>query len=291
MVAQSLLVLLTLDYERARAQDQVEAAAAAAAADIRQALARQQQSLQALPWNEPPAGAVARRRRRRCCMRAASCCASSGATPRMRIVDAVDSPYQAPLFTPHRRARRSSSRRSSPAPARSAMAAPAFSRSYFVPLADGLGLEVIDLCVPLQRAGEPDGFVVATLSLAGCSRKRSAPSWRAATSCPSSKATARAWRAPARGAAPASIVAERVVDLPGQTLQLRVDSSTGRPSLIPNLAVALVLGLSLALAAVVLLLARDVRRRAARRSRAWPRRWPSARRWRIRSSPACARAT
>ena len=62
-------------------------------------------------------------------------------------------------------------------------------------------------------------------------------------------------------------VAERVIDLPGQALQLRVDSSTGRPSLIPNLAVALVLGLSFALAVVVALLVRDVRRRAAAEAR------------------------
>jgi two-component system sensor histidine kinase DctS len=52
------------------------------------------------------------------------------------------------------------------------------------------------------------------------------------------------------------------VDLPGLTLQLRVDSSSGRPQLIPNLTTALVLGLSLALGAVVALLARDVRKRA-----------------------------
>jgi two-component system sensor histidine kinase DctS len=57
-------------------------------------------------------------------------------------------------------------------------------------------------------------------------------------------------------------VAERVVDLPGAPLQLRADSAAGRPSLIPNLATALVLGLSIALFGVVLLLARDVRRRA-----------------------------
>ena len=52
------------------------------------------------------------------------------------------------------------------------------------------------------------------------------------------------------------------MDLPGLTLQLRVDSAAGRPKLIPNLATALVLGLSLALFAVVILLARDGRRRA-----------------------------
>ena len=53
IVAQSLLVWLTISYERNRAQEQVDHAAAAAAADVRQALARHQQSLQALLWNEP----------------------------------------------------------------------------------------------------------------------------------------------------------------------------------------------------------------------------------------------
>jgi two-component system sensor histidine kinase DctS len=57
-------------------------------------------------------------------------------------------------------------------------------------------------------------------------------------------------------------IAESIVDLPGQRLQLRVDSIAGSPRLIPNLAVALVLGLSMALGVVVVLLVRDVRRRA-----------------------------
>ena len=54
----------------------------------------------------------------------------------------------------------------------------------------------------------------------------------------------------------------RSVDLPGTTLQVRADSVSGRPSLIPNLPTALVLGLSIALFAVVALLAYDVQRRA-----------------------------
>ena len=47
--------------------------------------------------------------------------------------------------------------------------------------------------------------------------------------------------------------AERVVDLPGRSMQLRADSTAGRPSLIPNLTLALVLGLSIALFGVVIL--------------------------------------
>jgi two-component system sensor histidine kinase DctS len=56
--------------------------------------------------------------------------------------------------------------------------------------------------------------------------------------------------------------ADSLVDLPGSTLRLRLDSQAGPPSLIPNLATALVLGLSLALFALLLLLARDAGRRA-----------------------------
>jgi hypothetical protein len=44
-------------------------------------------------------------------------------------------------------------------------AAPVFSRSYFVPLPDGRGQEVADLCVPLLRAGEPAGFLVGSFAL------------------------------------------------------------------------------------------------------------------------------
>ena len=66
---------------------------------------------------------------------------------------------------------------------------------------------------------------------------------------------------PMRGAG--VYLADRLIDLPGITLQLRLDSAASSPRLIPNLAVALVLGLSLALGAVVALLVRDVRKRAS----------------------------
>jgi len=265
VVAQSLLVFLTANYERVRAQDQVEAAATAAAADIRQALARQQQSLQALQWNEPsPAkwrsDAAALLHARRDWMRV------ERRDPAMRIAEAVDSPYQGPMFT--RIAREAIELEAQLACAGAQrLAAPAFSRSYFVPLNDGLGLEVIDLCVPLQRAGEPDGVIVATLSLGrlleesvGVEMVRSHE-----LSFVEGDGTRLARAGARRGAG--VYVAERVIDLPGQALQLRVDSSTGSPSLIPNLAVALVLGLSLALAVVVALLVRDVRRRAGAEAR------------------------
>ena len=265
VVAQSLLVFLTANYERVRAQDLVESAATAAAAEVRQALSRHQQSLQALQWNDPGAArwrseAATLLHSRRDLMRI------ERRDPRMHIADAVDSPYQGPVFT--RIAREDIELEAQLACAGALrLAAPAFSRSYFVPLSDGLGLEVMDLCVPLQRAGQRDGVVIATLALGrlleesvGAEMSRGHEfSFIEGDGTRLARAGAR------RGAG--VFVAERVIDLPGQGLQLRVDSAVGSPSLIPNLAVALVFGLSLALAVVVGLLVRDVRRRAGAEAR------------------------
>ena len=77
--------------------------ATAAAADVRQALARHQQSLQALLWNEPTravwrAEATTLLRALRELLRV------KRRDSRMRITDAADSPLQVPLFEHFRRA-------------------------------------------------------------------------------------------------------------------------------------------------------------------------------------------
>jgi two-component system, LuxR family, sensor histidine kinase DctS len=260
IVAQSLLVWLTLSHERNRAQEQVEQAAAAAAADVRQALARHQQSLQALLWNEPApavwhADATTLLRARRELLRI------ERRDPQMGITDAADSPLELPLFAHFRRTDLDFDLQVA-CTAAQRFATPLFSRSYFVPRAHGLGVEVIDLCIPLLHSGRPDGFVSATIALAQLLDETVAPDITRGHELSFVEAdgtrVARAGRQRGAGV----YVAERLVDLPGQPLQLRLDSHSGGPQLIPNLAVALVLGLSLALAAVVVLLARDVRLRA-----------------------------
>ena len=259
-VAQTLLVALTLKYESTRAQDAVDAVAAEAAAAVRSELLGVMQALQALAWTEaqPQAwreGASSLLRRRQDLKRV------EWRDVRLAVVEAVETPFLPHLFAQMSRTDLNvdadlaceSARRS---------AAPMFSRSYFVPLAGGRGLEVMDLCVPVQRAGREQGFLVASIALS--------PLLEAALPAPEARRHEFSFvegdgTRLARGGVPRGAgvyVAERVVDMPGATLQLRTDSATGRPSLIPNLTTALVLGLSLALFSVVLLLARDVRRRA-----------------------------
>jgi two-component system sensor histidine kinase DctS len=260
-VAQSALVWLTLNYESTRAQEHVEAVSAGVVADVKQALSRKLQSLQALLWNDPTpaqwrADASDLLRHHREIVRI------ERRDTEQRIVDAVDSPFQPPVFT---RIRREDIDVDTDVACTTAVrqASPTYSRSYFVPLPGGLGLEVIDVCLPEQRAGLLSGFMAATISLNTVMSEAIAPELLRAheVSFVEGDGTRLARAGLMRGAG--VFVSERLLDLPGITLQMRIDSAAGRPGLIPNLAVALVLGLSLALGAVVLLLVRDVRKRAS----------------------------
>lgn len=260
LVAQSLLVWLTLDYESNRAQEQVDAAAALSVGDLKQALSRDLQSLQALTWNAPPvaqwrADAADLLRARRELLRI------ERRTPLMRVESAVNSPFHTPVFT---QIPRDSMEFEAQLACTNALrqGSPSYSRSYFVPLPGGMGLEVVDVCLPAQSAGETIGYVVGTFSLAQLLNEVVTPEVTRAheLSFVEGDGTRLARAGLPRGLG--VFRANRVLDLPGLTLQLRVDSGTGSPRLIPNLTIALVLSLSFALGVVVWLLARDVRRRA-----------------------------
>jgi two-component system sensor histidine kinase DctS len=259
-VAQTLLVALTISYESVRTQEEVDAVATEAAADIRHELLGAIQTLQALAWTQTPqpdwrAGAEALLKSRPSLKRV------EWRDLSLHVTEAVDTPFLPPLFSQMPRADIGAEAEVACNAARRA-AAPMFSRSYFVPQAGALGMEVIDLCVPEQRAGREAGFLVGSFALAPILEAvlPTRQARRHEFSFVEADGTRLARAGVRRGAG--VYLAERVVDLPGATLQLRADSGAGRPSLIPNLATALVMGLSIALFGVVLLLARDVRRRA-----------------------------
>jgi two-component system, LuxR family, sensor histidine kinase DctS len=260
LIAQTLLVALTLSYEAARAQEQVDQAAAEVAARAKQMAGRELQGLQALLWQSLQDArwrddAAAMLRRTRPLLRL------EHRDVQRRVVEAVDSPYAAPLFTQFGREQLQLETELACAAA-VRHGSQLYSRSYFVPLAGGEGLEVVDLCLPQIRAGEVTAFLVATLGLRQLLEESVTPELARfhEMSFVEGDGTRLARTGLTRGSG--FYLSERVVDLPGLTLQLRVDSAAGEPKLIPNLATALVMGLSLALFAVVLLLARDGRRRA-----------------------------
>ena len=260
LIAQTLLLGLTLSYEASRAQEQADQAAAEVAARAKQMAGRELQGLQALLWQSlndsrwrDDAGEMLRRTR--------PLLRLEHRDVRREVVEAVDSPYAAPLFTQIRREQlQLETELACSAAVRHGSLL--YSRSYFVPLPGGEGLEVVDLCLPQLRAGEVTAFLVATVGLRQLLEESVTPELARVheMSFVEGDGTRLARTGLTRGAG--VYLAERVVDLPGLTLQLRVDSAAGEPQLIPNLATALVMGLSLALFAVVLLLARDGRRRA-----------------------------
>ena len=261
VVAQTLLVVLTLRYEHGRAQDRTDDQATAAQGEIRRRAQLVLQGLQGLQTRDGDSAAwaglaeallrsqreIGRIERR---------------DARLQILASADSPFHAPLFQRVPRAEMGLEAEVACGIARR-LATPAFSRSQFVPLASGVGVEVVDVCVPVQQAGELVGFHVATLLLSQwLDEARGAETGRShELSFVEGDGTRLARSGAMRGAG--VYVAERVVDLPGSPLQLRVDAAERAPSLIPNLATALVMGLSIALFGVVLLLVRDGRRRAA----------------------------
>lgn len=261
LVAQTLLVVLTLRHEGQRMQEAAETVAAEAAAELRREVQQLTAALLALDWSAGPRGELppasleslvaTRRELLRIEQRDAA----------LRVRSVVESRARPPLFTALRRSELDiETELACSAAARHR--APRISRSYFVPSPDGLGLEVMDLCLPVLRDGEPVGFVVGTVGLAAL--LDSVLATPGAHTHEFSFVEADGSRLARAGFARGTglYAAEQLVDLPGGILKLRADAAAGRPQLIPNLATALVLGLSVALFAVVVLLARDVRRRA-----------------------------
>lgn len=260
LVAQSLLMALTINYEAGREQDGVDRAAAETAQEFRREMLAQMQALQALAFDELP-GAVWREQAGVLLLRRLGLERVEWRQLDMSISAAVDTPFAPTLFSMLPRREAALEAELACAETRRG-AAPSFSRSYFVPLPGGLGQEVIDLCVPVLRAGQEDGFLVGSFALTrvleGLLTAREARKHE--FSIIEADGTRLARAGVSRGAN--VYVAKHVVDLPGTSLQLRADSAEGRPSLLPNLTTSLVMGLSLALFAVVVLLARDGRRRA-----------------------------
>jgi two-component system sensor histidine kinase DctS len=264
-VAQTLLVVLTLRYEEARAQERSDDVASAAVIELRHRTQMVLQSLQGLQarsaepraWrhdadsllrNQRELGRIERR------------------DDRLKILEAAETPFREPLFARWPRAELDLETEVACSAARRVMS-PVFSRSQFVPMAGGLGAEVLDVCVPVQKAGQLVGFTVASIVLSLLlDEVRVAEVGRShELSFVEADGTRLARSGAVRGGG--VFIADRVVDLAGTTLQVRVDAVQRAPSLIPNLATALVLGLSIGLFVLVLLLVRDGRRRASAEDR------------------------
>jgi two-component system sensor histidine kinase DctS len=260
IAAQTLLVALAFHYRSARTQEAVEANAAAASAELAQLFARDLQAMLEMPGPGAPA-AQWRARAEQLLVARPELLRFERRDAEMQIVAAVDTRARPPLFE---RLRREQAQLETELACRATQrrGGPTYSHSYFVPQPDGLGIEVMDLCVAERAADRVTGFVIASYALTGLLDQLSAQALAPGHDLAFVEADG-ARLAHGRMHVGAGVYkASRMIDLPGTAMQLRVDSAATAPSLVPDLVTGLVIGLSLTLFGVVVLLARDVRKRA-----------------------------
>jgi two-component system sensor histidine kinase DctS len=256
----ALLVWLAGTYEAAQVQSRVERDAADAVSDIRAALMRNVQSLQALQYSEPTPksweiDAEAFLREHRELVRV------EWRSQSLKILAFADTPFRPPVFDRMGRNNMQSEVGVACATALK-FSGPAYTSSYFLPFADGLGAEMMELCLPLQSGGKPAGYLVATYSLQevleGLLGRQLTSNYE--ISFAEGDGTRLAMRGSSRRGSRV-FTAQQLMDLPGAALILRMDSWRGTPDLFPNVLTALVTAISIALVSVLVLLGKDIRRR------------------------------
>jgi two-component system sensor histidine kinase DctS len=253
------LVWLAARYEASMVQSRLERDTAEIVTDIRAGLTRNIQSLQALPGVErkpmewrAQAGELLRQRR--------EIVRLEWRDPSLKLGQFYESAYRASVF--ERMGRETINFEISQA-CNTAMrvGGPAYSSSYFTPQFNGLGLELIDVCLPLRVEGRLTGYTLATYSLQEILKELTGPQLTRGQGLSFTEADGTRLAitgTPAQGNR--FYNAQQLLDLPGTTLVLRMDSWKGSPDFFPNMLTALVSSLALALIAV-LLLGRDIRRR------------------------------
>ncbi|MEH3086396.1 MAG: PAS domain S-box protein [Xylophilus ampelinus] len=260
------LVWLAGRYEASEVQSKLERDAADTVADLRAGLGRNLQSLrilQSLQARHEPAerwqdAALQLLDERRELLRIEQRGADLG------LQRAIDSPFRRPLFegAPPNQENHPNLALACAVARRQGM--PAYSASYFVPQPGGMGLEVIDLCVPYLTSGRIASYLVATYGLheilsVYASRQLARHHEVALTEVDGTRLTAIKNDNNQRGLR--SFSTQYLIDLAGNTMVLRIDSWHRAPSILPNVLTALVTAMSIALVVVLAMLVKDSRLR------------------------------
>ena len=257
----AMLVWLAGRYEESQVQDRLDRDASDAVSELRSALVRNVESLQALHSRNPV-------QQDRWAMDAAGLLHEHRELLRIEWRDATlvtlaqaNTVYRAPVFDRLGRNNAQSDVLLACTNARHA-SGPAYSPSYFVPQNEGLGLELMELCLPLTVGGALTGFLVATYSLNDVLTELIGKQLGRGQDVSFTEAdgTRLAFHGASRRGNRA-FTSSQLLDLPGLTMVLRLDSWRVTPDLFPNVLTAMVVAMTIALASVLVLLGRDMRKR------------------------------
>jgi two-component system, LuxR family, sensor histidine kinase DctS len=254
------LIWLAGRYEAQQVQGRIDREATDATSDLRAGLTRNVQSLQALRTTSTqwPLDAQELLRSRRELMRV------EWRDAQLKLIASMNSPYLGSelyqanisprdhpvgdLQSSCERARRQSG--------------PVYAPSHFSPMVSGQGMELMEVCLPLQVAGQHQGYLVGVyglqallLELVGTSVARGQE-----ISFTEPDGTRLAIQGIARRGG-RMFTGQQLLDLPGSTLVVRIDSWRSAPDVFPNVLTALVTVMSIALLSVLVLLGRDINRR------------------------------
>jgi two-component system, LuxR family, sensor histidine kinase DctS len=265
LIALVMAVLMTLvwlagRYEASQLQAELERDTANAVSDLRTQLSRHVQALQGLQSSHPSEAfwtleAQALLRENRDMLRI------EWRDSALNLNQSLDSPLRSPVFERVPRTETLSDTQQACLQAKRG-SGPSYSRSYFLPQTDGLGIEVMDMCLPNTQGGLLVGFTIVTYGLQEIINARLGVGYgrRNEISFTEPDGTRLAIAGnQSRGLR--IFTTQQLVDLPGNTLILRLDGRRGEPDLFPNVLTALVTAMSIALVTVMVLLAKDSRRR------------------------------
>lgn len=282
LIALVIAVLITLvwlagRYEASQLQAELERDTSDAVNDLRTQLSRHVQALQGLQSSHPSEAfwavqAQALLRENRDMLRI------EWRDKQLGMTNWVDSPLRSPVFERSPRSENLNETLQSCLRAERS-GSQTYSRSYFLPQTTGLGFEVMDMCLPNTLDGVLIGFTVVTYGLQELISERLGVAYgrRNEVSFTEPDGT-RLAIAGSQSRGLRVFTAQQLVDLPGNTLVLRMDGRRGEPNLFPNVLTALVTAMSIALITVMVLLAKDSRRRL-KAENDLAKHWPFARPW------------
>lgn len=255
-----IMVWLAGRYEASQVQDKLDRDTAQAVVEIRAGLNRNLQDMQAVnalhatpeEWSVRVAEMLQVRR---------ELLRIEWRDAHMRILRAAQSPYRSVDWEDASREESFSNAIAACSNAKRT-SSPAYSPSYFQLLNDSTGAELMEVCLPQLEAGQLKGFMVGTYSLHNILQtqlsKSLTQSQEVSFTEPDGTRLAlvgAAWRGSR------VFTSQQLLDLPGNTMVLRMDSWHRAPSVFPNVLTALVTGMAIALVSVLIVLVRDNRRR------------------------------